>query len=375
MINIVITVYALAITLKCVSAQKNIPWLFPLASNEKRTSKISVIIPARNEEEDIESSIRSVLEQEHINIEVVVVNDQSSDRTGEIIDCIAAENPHVKIIQNPPLKRGWLGKCNAMQVGAAVATGDYFLFTDADVIHDSHCFFTVAEAMDRNGYDFISLFPRFENRSFWENVNLPIYLFGIAKLLAAVGPEDPESSTALASGALMIIKKEVFNEIGGFERVKKEMLDDIGLARLLKRKGYAVGYRLAPDCLKVRLFKNNLDAFWGTTKNILTAVEGHLWLAVPLIVVGILQNWAPLAAMGTGLFKSNIPLLLSGITAYLIQYISFFSIRRLIVFHPLKLLFFPMAAIVGTCCVLRALFYHARGSVFWRGREIRVREG
>ena len=185
--------------------------------------------------------------------------------------------------------------------------------------------------------------------------------------------EDPDSPHALASGALMLVRARAFHDIGGFQQIKGEMLDDVALARILKKQGYRVAYRIAPECLRVRLFKNSYDAFWGTTKNILVAVEGQPWLAIPLIIAGILQNWTPLFAAALGVLNLNGLLLFAGVTAYGIQYFSFFTVRRLASFHPLKLLFFPLSAIVATCCISRALYYYVKGSIFWRGREIRVK--
>jgi glycosyltransferase involved in cell wall biosynthesis len=367
-------VYWLAITLKSVLAQKRIRWLSPSSAPVHKRGKISVIIPARNEEQDVASSLRSVLNQEGVELEVIVVNDHSTDRTGEIVNEIARSDSRVKVLHNPPLTQGWLGKCNAMQQGAAEAAGEYLLFTDADIMHRPGCFATALGVMEEEAYDFISLFPLFESRSLWENVNMPIYFFGVAKLLATPGLEDPSSANAVASGALMLIRARVFREIGGFQSVKGEMLDDVGLARLLKTQNYRVGYRLAPECLQVRLFKNTRDAFWGTTKNILVAVEGHLWLAIPLIILGVLQNLTPLLAFALGLAKANGLLLLVGLTTYGIQYFSFFSVRRLCRFHSLKLLFFPLVAIVATCCIVRALVLHGKGAILWRGREIKVRQ-
>jgi len=372
-ICLMVSIYWLAITLRCVLAQKNIHWLTPSATSAHVPRTISVIIPARNEESDIAGAIRSVLGQEGNELDVIVVDDHSTDRTGDIADEIARSDPRVKVIHHPPLMEGWLGKCNAMQQGAAGATGDYLLFTDADILHMPGCFTTVLNVMKTKPYDFISVFPLFENRSFWENVNVPIYFFGMAKMLATPGLEDPDSPNAVASGALMLIRTKVFRDIGGFEGVKTEMADDVGMARLLKARHYRVGYRLGPECLQVRLFKNNRDAFWGTTKNILLAVEGHLWLGIPLIILGILQNWTPLLSVVTGVMRSNELLLVVGIVTYGIQYLSFFSVRRLLRFHPLKLLFFPLVAIVATGCILRALYYHTQGVILWRGREIKVR--
>jgi len=369
-----ITFFGLGITVRCVLAQKRVDWLAPISDPVHHNCKISVIIPARNEAFDIEPALRSVLNQQGVELEVVVVDDHSTDRTGELVDAIARSDPRVRVLHEPPLTPGWLGKCNAMQHGAAGATGDYLLFTDADIVHVPGCFATVLNEMQQNTYDFISLFPRCDNQSLWENVNIPIYFFGVAKLLAAPGLEDPDSGQAVASGALMLIKTRVFQNIGGFQGVKGAMLDDVGLARLLKTRQYRIGYRLAPACLRVRLFKNNRDAFWGNTKNILTAVEDHMGLAVPLMLVAILQYWTPVLAVILGALMPNPLLLFVGLGTYAIQYVSFFTVRRILRFRPLKLLFFPLVAIVGACCIGRALYYHRKGAILWRGRTIKVKE-
>jgi glycosyltransferase involved in cell wall biosynthesis len=369
----IVALFGVVMTLLCVLAQRRIQWLTPDATPIQTAETLSVVIPARNEEADLAAALGSVLAQEGVELEVTVVNDHSTDRTGEIADAIARVDPRVRVIHDPSLPPEWLGKCNAMQQGAAVATGDYLLFADADVVHAPTCFATVLRTMRENACDFFSVMPRFENQSFWEHVNIPLYCFGIARLLAIPGLEDPDSPNAVAAGALMLVKARVFREVGGFREVKGEMLDDIGFARLLKTRHYRIGFRLAPECLRVRLFKTNREAFWGNTKNILVAVEGYRWLAVPLIVLGFAQLWAPLLALALGVVNMDGGLLLVGLATYGIQYLSFFTVRRLLRFRSGPLLFFPLAAIVAACCILRALYYSMRGAIFWRGREIKVR--
>ncbi|MFI5456938.1 MAG: glycosyltransferase family 2 protein [Isosphaerales bacterium] len=106
----------------------------PSASIPGRAVRLTVIIPARDEEQDIAVALHSVLAQQDVDLEIIVVNDHSSDRTGEIADAIAVAEPRLRVIHNPELPLGWLGKCNAMQRAAAVATGDVLLFTDADIV-------------------------------------------------------------------------------------------------------------------------------------------------------------------------------------------------------------------------------------------------
>ena len=110
---------------------------------------MSVIIPARNEEQDLAEALASVLSQQDVELEVIVVNDHSSDRTGAIADTLAAADARVTVIHDPELPPGWLGKCNAMQKAVAVASGDMLLFTDADIMHDPRCFVTALAEMER----------------------------------------------------------------------------------------------------------------------------------------------------------------------------------------------------------------------------------
>jgi len=335
--------------------------------------KLSIIIPARNEEHDIAVALRSVLDQQEVGLEVIVVNDHSTDRTGEIVEEIARSDPRVTVLHDPLLLPGWLGKANAMQFGAAQATGDYLVFTDADILHAPTCFTSALAVMEQDEYDFFSFMPLWVNESIWEHMNLPIYFVGFIKFLLTSGLDDPTSPDAVASGAFMMMKTTVFREVGGFECVKGEMFDDVGLARFMKAHHYHVGYWLAPECSRVRLFKTARDAFWGTTKNILGAVDGHATLALPLILVAVIQYWTPVLAFGVGCLEDRPLLIAAGLTAYFSQYLSLFSIRRLFSLHPLKLLIFPLVVVVSTCCILRATWYQIKGTIMWRGRAVSVR--
>ncbi len=127
----IVALFGVVMTLLCVLAQRRIQWLTPDATPIQTAETLSVVIPARNEEADLAAALRSVLAQEGVELEVTVVNDHSTDRTGEIADAIARADPRVRVLHDPPLPPEWLGKCNAMQQGAAVATGDYLLFADA----------------------------------------------------------------------------------------------------------------------------------------------------------------------------------------------------------------------------------------------------
>jgi hypothetical protein len=260
-----------------------------------------------------------------------------------------------------------------MQQGAAVATGDMILFTDADIVHAPECFATALAEMQRRELDFLSLFPLMECVSLWENAILPALVGGLA-MLAAPGIEDPGSPDALAAGAFLMIRARVFHAIGGFQSITHEMLDDVALARLVKRTGHRAGFRLAPQLLRVRLYKGNRHAFWGMTKNILEGLRGRLWLAPFVMLLPVLVYWTPILCAIAGYREARPGLVLLAVGTYAIQCAMIWGGRGVFRYHPLKVLLFPLVPVPVICCMARAIYlYLHRGAVEWRGRTVRVR--
>ncbi len=334
---------------------------------------MSVIIPARNEEQDLADALASVLNQQDVELEVIVVNDHSSDRTGAIADTLAAADARVTVIHDPELPPGWLGKCNAMQKAVAVASGDMLLFTDADIMHRPRCFVTALAEMERRDLDFLSLFPLMRCVSVCENIILPALVGGMA-MFATPGIEDPGSPDALAAGAFLMVHARAFHELGGFESIKHEMLDDVALAKLFKRHRKKVGLRAAPDLLSVRLYKDNRHAFWGMTKNILEGLNGRLWLAPAVILLPVFVFWTPVVCAVVGVVEGDRLLVGAGVGTYALQLGMLWSGRSLFQFHPVKALLFPLVAVPNGFCMARALYlYILKGAVEWRSRTIPVR--
>jgi glycosyltransferase involved in cell wall biosynthesis len=337
------------------------------------SARLSVVIPARDEEADIARALWSVLGQQGVLLEVIVVNDHSLDRTGAIADDLAAADPRLKVIHHPELPPGWLGKSNAMQQAAASAGGDILLFTDADIVHAPGCFATALAEMDRRELDFLSLFPHMDCVSLWENALVPALEGGLA-FFATPGIEDPRSADALGAGAFLMIRAPVFRAIGGFQPIKHEMLDDVALAREVKRNGYRVGFHFAPELLTVRLYKGNAHAFWGMTKNILEGLRGRMWMGPLVMVLPLFVYWAPIYCAIAGWWEGRPGLLMAGLATYSTQYAIIWLGRSVFQFHPLKVLLFPLVAVPVICCMARALYLYAcAGAVHWRGRTIQVK--
>jgi len=348
--------------------------LAPAADDPSPKPRISVVIPARDEEQDLETGLRSVLAQQGVELEVIVVDDHSTDRTGAIADRIAAADPRVRVLHAPPLPPGWLGKANAMQQGAALAHGEFLLFTDADIVHQPRCFASAVQLLRERAADLVSALPRLLVRTFWENVIVPMYVAGFAQYGSAA-IDDPASPDAIASGGLMLMRKQVFDALGGMSEVRGEMFDDVGLARLLKRHGKRVVFRLSPQLLQVQAFKTNRQAFWGTTKNVMMIGNGRPALALAAVLLAAVMLWTPWLTVIAGAGAADPLPAGAGLATYLVQYALLLrGGRRLMQARWGALLFFPLVVVVVTCCTLRALYYRSiKGAVLWRGRAIKVR--
>lgn len=352
----------------------HVPWLSQAripSDNEDLLPSLSVIVPARNEDVDIERAVESLFAQKNVDLELIVINDHSTDRTSDILSALAKKHIGLKVISNPELREGWLGKCNAMDSGFREASHELILFTDADTIHHKKCLFSALTLYHRNRYDFMSLFPRFEVKPFWEHVILPMYIAGIAQLISPKELEDPQSEAAVGTGALMLTSKSVLNGIGSLEKIKGEMADDIALSKAIKQGGFRVAYFFAPELLFVNLFKTNSDAFFNTVKNVLLIVEGKNWLAIPVLLMTVILFWSPVAAILYGLFVGNFVLFFTGFLTYIVQYLSLISTRSLFHFRSGLVFFFPLVVVVVTYSVLKALYFSRRGEILWRGRVIK----
>lgn len=335
---------------------------------------LTVIMPARNEERDIEESLATLLSQEGVELDIVVVDDHSDDSTGAIADRISAGDHRVKVIHSPPSRPGWLGKTNAMQHALESSGGELLLLTDADIMHGRGALASAIDLLEEEGADLFSLFPGFLVGPFWENAMLPMYFTGIALYLAP-GLENSDCPEAAASGAFILVRRKALLESGGFEPVCTCMYDDLSLAENVKRHGFRTLFRLAPDAVKVEMFKTGREAFWGTTKNVLMVGKGgRPWMAVPALLVSYFMFFGPLAVTAAGLIRGPAWLAAAGVAVYLFQYSTLYLFRRFFRFHPLKALAFPLSTVVATACISRALrLFYGSGEIEWRGRRVKVR--
>lgn len=343
---------------------------------------VTILVAAKDEESNIEACLRSLLRQDHPDCEVIAINDRSSDRTGEIIDRVAAGEARLTGVHLRHLRPGWFGKCNALREGLDRAKGQWLCFTDADCVFVSPRAVTVALrfALDK-GADFLSVLPAHETDSFLERLILPA-CSGV--LMIWFSPEkvnDPDSPTAYANGAFMLIDRECYAAIGGHEAVRTEINEDMGLARRAKDAGRRLVVVSNDDLYTVRMYESLTEIWRGWTR-IFYGCFGSVWRLVVSIALLMFFSLLPWAALVCGATKgwghesagSEAWRLLAWMAgaacvAQLSLMIRFYALNRS---HPLYGLLYPVGA-AFTCVLLinAALRKASGGTITWRGTTYR----
>lgn len=226
---------------------------------------ISIIIPSRNEEHRISRCIQTLKTQTYSNLEVLIVDD-STDHTVEVIKNIVGEDKRFKIIKQKKLPDGWVGKPFALQQGSENAKGDWLLFVDADTWYDPVLIEKTMEYALENNLDMLSLAPRHICKTFWEKVIQPIPLGAIPALSPLTKVNDPKSKVVLAGGPFILIKRYVFNKIGGYQTIRSCIADDVELAKLVKTSGFRLGLVNAQSMMNLRMYERFREIWEGWSK-------------------------------------------------------------------------------------------------------------
>jgi glycosyltransferase involved in cell wall biosynthesis len=273
----------------------------PLAGEE--LPRVSIIVPACNEAKTIAAGLRSLLAQDYPNLEIIVIDDRSTDGTGKVVEALQAEGAGVLLHRINELPEGWLGKSHALQVGADLTTGDYLLFTDADVILEQS---TVSRAMThmlQGDLDHLPLI--FANRGGTPLLDCLILELGFG-LLFCFRPwrvREEASPFFMGVGAFNLIKRSAYRAIGGHRSFALHPIDDVMLGKLVKERGLHQDCLLAVEHVSVPWYATVGEMVQGLEKNGFAFFHYRLWLLPPLLlllVVGnILPLWGAVFAAGT----------------------------------------------------------------------------
>ena len=237
---------------------------------------ISVLIPARNEETNIATLLNDLKNQSYKNIEVIVFNDQSTDRTAEITSDFCTIDKRYRLVHSDELPEGWLGKNNACHQLAKKASGEYLLFLDADVRIQSGLIESLTAQMHRHNLRLISVFPKQIMKTMGEKITVPVMNSILLSLLPMIlTRESPRPSLAAANGQLMFFEKNTYLQVWPHEQVKNQMVEDILIARLYKKKGFAMQCMTGNETISCRMYHSLFDSILGFSRNVAEYFGGN----------------------------------------------------------------------------------------------------
>jgi chlorobactene glucosyltransferase len=327
---------------------------------------ISVILAARNEEADLGPALDGLLAQSYSPLEIIVVDGRSTDRTRDVA---RARGPRVRLIEEPPLPPGWVGKNWACDLGYRASTGSYLLFTDADMrYHPSVVGATLAWAESERAA-LATLGPHVEVRSFWERVILPFYVQLVMAYFRTPRVNSDTSRAAMANGQYLLVRRDAYESVGGHAAIRGYVLEDVAFARRLRAAGKRLRFAWAPELLETRMYRDRHEMFEGLKKNVhdtrFSAVRQFGFLA------GILAIFLlPLLTLPVGLWTGSLLLTAIGAFVYIAWFAKHALFARAIGMDGLYGLLFPVA--VGFYLVLigASIVDGLRGKpVLWKGRS------
>ncbi len=238
------------------------PVLMPDQPGPDELPTLTVLVAAKDEQDNIERCLRGLLAQDYPDLQVIVIDDRSSDATPQIIDRLAAEDDRLTALHVTELPAGWFGKNHAMHVGVGHARGDYLCFTDADCTFDSPRLLSAAVRYAlTNRVDFLSVLPRLEADSFFERVVQPVAGAIMVFWFPPQKVNDPRHPRAYANGAFMLMPRTTYETIGGHEPVKATLNEDMHLARRTKAAGLNLQVIRGGDLYRVRMY-TGLKQIW-----------------------------------------------------------------------------------------------------------------
>lgn len=242
--------------------------------------RVSIIVPARNEAETIEQALRTLLVLDYDNYEIIAINDRSIDRTGEIMQRVADEHEGksmLRVVHHTELPPGWLGKTHAMWTAANLASGDWLLFTDADVLFKPDSLRRAIAYAEAEPADHVVLFPRMIMKRPGEYMMIAffqtMFMFGHRPWKVA----DPSTDDHMGVGAFNLVRRRVYDGVGTYQALRMEVLDDMKLGKVVKKSGFAQRNVFGGDLISIRWANGAFGIVNNLTKNFFAVLSFQSW--------------------------------------------------------------------------------------------------
>jgi len=338
----------------------------------KNPPLISILIPARNEAENISRCLKSLLKQDYPNLEIIVLNDNSTDGTSKVVKVIAEKDNRVRLVEGAPLEDGWIGKNFASHQLAKYAKGEYFIFTDADTLHFSKTVSSALGALITTKVDALSIYPRQIMVTFAERMTVPIINIALQCFIPFMlikKSKNPLFSTAI--GQFMMFKRKTYEKIGGYESIKGHMIDDIQISKRVKKSGYKFMVFDGRNTVYCRMYRNLKGVVIGLAKSIYPAFNGNILALFSFTGLLTATLLIPFTLLPLGAFLFDWPVAI--IRLIIFQIIIILAIKTIFAIRykqrMLDILLAPVSMAVIDALVFVSFFQAKYGEgLLWKGR-------
>ena len=338
-----------------------------------KSPSVSAIVPARNEEAVIAACIRSLAQQPDI-LEVLVIDDQSTDRTAVIVQQSMLENAKIRLLQTQALPPGWVGKNNAAWRGAREATGEWLLFTDADAVHAPDSAAQALAIAEQQNAVLVSFSPEQVMKTWYEKALIPYIYCRLGSRFSYDDVNNPNNKSAAANGQFLMIRGDVYKSLGGHSSVAAEVLEDVALAKRVKNSGHRIWFGSGHGVVRTRMYRSFAAMWQGWKKNLYPLMGGspqaiareYLHTIGPMLAtyIAAVTTWAVF-----GKWLTALAVFLAGAIATAVAYDG--ELRRNHFSH--RLVWYEIPARLLFARLLWASYgSYRRGKLKWKGREYPV---
>lgn len=345
-------------------------WSFPAAADTE-CPRISLLASARDEERKLPAALASWLDMDYPNLEVVVTDDRSSDATARILDEFAARDPRVRVVHVQELPAGWLGKPHGLQKAYERSSGEWLLFTDADVRYQRDALRRVVTLTRDQGLDHLSIMVDVDKSGFWDTVLLTFFGMGFQLATDPYQVSNPGSRSYVGVGAFQMMRRGAYEASGTHRRLAMEVIDDMKLGKLVKRAGFRSGVAVSGEAIAVEWHLGLGNLVKGLEKNFFAGAGFSTWRVTGQILALLIFYVAPFAGV---VFARGWPQALAGVAACVAM--AFHAgVDRVMRVSMLYALTMPLGAVVFTYMLARSTWITLRqGGIYWRETFYRLDE-
>ena len=357
------------------------PYLDRFKNTSKTFPKVSIILPARNEEEFLGKCLDSLVDQDYKDYEIIVIDDSSEDSTGKIISEYAKKNSKVIHVSAREKPEGWMGKNWACMEGYRKATGELLLFTDADTTHKPNVISLAVSHLLSFELDALSTIPKMLTFDFWTNITLPMISTFLHTRFSALNVNNPSKKTGYFFGSFFILKKSTYEQVGMHEGVKHEIIEDGALGKKVKESGYKMKM-VRGEHLVEAIWARDKTTLWNALKRLMIPLylqSGKIAIGIFFAVLFLLFVPFPILATSVLLPAETLSSKILCVTAFaasLLIYIGAIIEAKVgLELRFVHALFAPLGSLVVVLGFLSGLLQAKKtSSVTWRGRSYSMKD-